>query len=101
VLHLYKHVYTLCHIIKNVIVFKINNGGLGLNKRKSQHTCSRGLQSLCSFRDDAPNPLETGGPREFRCQVVVVGHPRGDRGVGRRCGMWKNWRVDRAWGYKI
>lgn len=46
-------------------------------------------------------PLETGGPREFRCQVVVVGHPRGDRGVGRRCGMWKNWRVDRAWGYKI
>jgi hypothetical protein len=23
---------------------------------------------LCSFRDDAPNPSETGGPREFRGQ---------------------------------
>jgi hypothetical protein len=24
---------------------------------------------LCSFRDDAPNPQETGGSREFRDQV--------------------------------
>jgi hypothetical protein len=30
---------------------------------------SRGLPGLCSFRDDAPNPQETGGPREFRGQV--------------------------------
>ena len=24
---------------------------------------------MCSFRDDAPNPQETGGPRQFRGQV--------------------------------
>lgn len=24
---------------------------------------------MCSFRDDAPNPRETGGPREFIGQV--------------------------------
>jgi hypothetical protein len=35
----------------------------------SQHTYSRGLLGLCSFREDAPNPQETGGPREFRSQV--------------------------------
>jgi hypothetical protein len=34
-----------------------------------QHTHSRGLPGLCSFRDDAPNPQETGGPREFKGQV--------------------------------
>jgi hypothetical protein len=34
-----------------------------------QHTYSRGLLGLCSFRDDAPNPQETGGPRESRGQV--------------------------------
>jgi hypothetical protein len=44
-----------------------------------QHTYSRGLPGLCSFRDDAPNPQETGGPREFKGQVG--GHPCGD-GVG-------------------
>jgi hypothetical protein len=26
---------------------------------------SRGLPGLCSFKDDAPNPQETGGPREL------------------------------------
>jgi hypothetical protein len=31
-----------------------------------QLTYSRGLLGLCSFRDDVPNPEETGGPREFR-----------------------------------
>ena len=31
-------------------------------------TC-RGLPGLCSFRDDASNPQETKGPREFRGQV--------------------------------
>ena len=30
---------------------------------------SRGLLDLCSIRDDAPNPQETGGPRKFRGQV--------------------------------
>jgi hypothetical protein len=34
-----------------------------------QHTYSRGLPGLCSFRDDALNPQETGGSREFRGQV--------------------------------
>ena len=51
--------------------------------------------SLCSFRVDAPNPQETGGPREFRSQMELGGgvgsgwgHPRGARGLGRRCGIW-------------
>ena len=34
-----------------------------------QRTFSRGLLSLCSFRDNAPDPQEAGGPREFRGQV--------------------------------
>jgi hypothetical protein len=56
-----------------------------------QHTHSRALPGLCSFRDDAPNPQETGGPREFRGQVGVrgSGHPLGDRlgwGGGVECG---------------
>jgi hypothetical protein len=29
-------------------------------------THSRGLPGLYSFRDDALNPQETGGPREFK-----------------------------------
>jgi hypothetical protein len=38
---------------------------------------------LCSFRDDASNPQENGGPREFRGQVGVRwGHPRGDGKLG-------------------
>ena len=37
---------------------------------------------LCSFRDDAPNPQETGGPKEFRGQMGLGwGHPCGE-------GMW-------------
>jgi hypothetical protein len=35
-----------------------------------QYTYSRGLPGLGSVREDAPNPQETGGPREFR---VLVG----------------------------
>jgi hypothetical protein len=34
-----------------------------------QYTYSKGLLGLCSLRDDAPIPQETGGPREFRSQV--------------------------------
>jgi hypothetical protein len=34
-----------------------------------QHTYSIGPLVLCSFRDDVPNPQDTGGPREFRIQV--------------------------------
>jgi hypothetical protein len=37
--------------------------------RGPQHTHSRGLPALCSFRDDAPNPQGTEGTREFRHQV--------------------------------
>jgi hypothetical protein len=37
--------------------------------RLLQHTHSRGLPGLCSFRDDAPNTQKTEGPREFRGQV--------------------------------
>jgi hypothetical protein len=33
--------------------------------RRPQYTYSRGLLGYCSFRDDAPNPQETGGPREL------------------------------------
>jgi hypothetical protein len=29
----------------------------------------RRLLGLCSFRDDAPNPQETGGPKEYRGQM--------------------------------
>jgi hypothetical protein len=31
-----------------------------------QHIYSRGLLGLGSVREDAPNPQETEGPREFR-----------------------------------
>jgi hypothetical protein len=64
--------------------------------RFPQHTYSRGLPGLCSFRDDAPNPQETGGPRKFRgqlgCGVGVSMWRRG--GVGRRYGMWSRRRAD-------
>jgi hypothetical protein len=33
-----------------------------------QHIYSRGLPDLGSVREDAPNPQETGGPREIRGQ---------------------------------
>lgn len=36
---------------------------------------------MCSFRSDAPNPQEIGGPRVFRGQVQWGwGHPCGDGG---------------------
>ena len=38
--------------------------------RPPTHIYGRGLPGLCSFRDDAPNPQETEGPRELRGQVV-------------------------------
>jgi hypothetical protein len=69
-----------------------------------------GLAGLCSFRDDVPNPQETGGPREFRGQLgwevgCVWGHPRGNTGVRKRFGIWISWRVDRVddkiWSIKI
>jgi hypothetical protein len=55
---------------------------------------------MCSFRDDALNPQEAGGPREFRGQVGWGwGHPYGDRRVGRKYGMWNSPSVDGVgWG---
>jgi hypothetical protein len=50
---------------------------------------------VCSFRDDALNPQETGGPREFRDQVgwgvdihVKIGEWGGGMGCGRVEGRW-------------
>jgi hypothetical protein len=51
------------------------------------------------IQDDAPNPQETGGPREFRGQVGWgLGNPCGDRGVGRIYGMWNSQRRVDGWG---
>jgi hypothetical protein len=50
-----------------------------------QHTYSRELPGLCSFRDDAPQ--ETGGSREFRGQV----------GWGRGTFTWRQWGGEEAW----
>jgi hypothetical protein len=50
---------------------------------------------LLSFRHDAPNPQETGGPREFRGQVGWgVGTATWRWGGVRRYGMWSSRRVD-------
>jgi hypothetical protein len=57
-----------------------------------QHTYSRGLLGLCSFRDDAPNPQETGGPREFRGQVG------GGTFTWRQGGGEEVWDVDQSEG---
>jgi hypothetical protein len=60
-----------------------------------EHTYSRGLPGLCSFRDDAPNPQEIGGPREFKFSWSRRwGHPHGDRGLGRRYALWNSRKVD-------
>jgi hypothetical protein len=55
---------------------------------------SRGLPGLCSFRDDAPNPQENGGPREFRGQVGWGGGTHveaGGWGGGVGCGTVRGW----------
>ena len=61
-------------------------------------TYSRGLPSLCLFKDDAPNPQDTRGPREFKCKVVCVGVMVGTstwrQGLGKRYGMWNSQRED-------
>ena len=59
-----------------------------------QHTYSRGLLVLCSFRDDTPNPQETVGPRMYRGRVGGRASMWRQGGVGRRCGMWNSQRVD-------
>jgi hypothetical protein len=37
-----------------------------MSPSSSQHTYSRERLGLCSFRGDATNSQDTGGPREFR-----------------------------------
>jgi hypothetical protein len=56
---------------------------------------NRGLLGLCSFRDDVPNPQESGRPKVFRSQVVwgVEVLTWKQDGVERRWGMWKSQRV--------
>ena len=54
---------------------------------------------LCSFRDDAPNPQETGGPREFS-----VGGWGGGEGIHVKmgCGREEVWDVEQTeggWGW--
>jgi hypothetical protein len=67
-----------------------------------RHTYSRGWPGLCLFRDDAPNPQEAGGTREFRGQVGWGFGASTWRwvGVGRRCVMGSSWSVDggEGWG---
>jgi hypothetical protein len=57
---------------------------------------------LCSFRDDAPNTQEA----DWRPQGVSLevrwgegwGHSCGDRGLGRKYGIWRSRSVDRGGG---
>jgi hypothetical protein len=56
-----------------------------------------------SVREDAPNPQETGGPREFRGLVWWEWGLRTfswRQGMGRKYGMWDSQRVDQE-GNKI
>jgi hypothetical protein len=63
---------------------------------RSQHTYSRGLLDLCSFRDDAPNSQETGGPREFRGQVRWGGGIFIETGGGKE--VWDVEQSEGGWG---
>lgn len=58
------------------------------------HTYNRRLPGLCLFRDNTPNPQETGGPREFRGWGWggESRHPLGDRVVG-----WWGCATVRVW----
>jgi hypothetical protein len=52
---------------------------------------------LLLFRDDAPNPQETGGPREFRGQVGwEVGASTWRQGCGEE--MWDVEQLEDGWG---
>jgi hypothetical protein len=65
--------------------------------RPPQHIYSRGLPGLGSIRDNAPNPQETGAPREFRGLVgwgLEGRHILVDSGTERRYGMCNSGRLD-------
>jgi hypothetical protein len=67
-------------------------------------TSSRKTGHQCSFRDDAPDPQETGGPREFRGQMgwrVVVSMWRQGVVWRRGCGAVGGWEGrGREWNMK-
>lgn len=59
---------------------------------------SRGLPSLNSVREDAPNSGETWGPREWG--GLIWWGWGGDILLAGRCGMWNSQKV--GWeGYKV
>jgi hypothetical protein len=66
---------------------------IGKDVEKKEHSYSRRLPGLCSFRDDSPNPQEAGCPREFRGWVGWgVGRfwwRQGDGGMG--CRTVRGW----------
>jgi hypothetical protein len=52
------------------------------------------MMHLTLKRLEAPGSLEVRWGREW-------GHPGGDRGMGRKYGIWNSWRVDlEGWGIK-
>jgi hypothetical protein len=61
-----------------------------------QHIYSRGLPSLGSIREDAPNLQENKGPKKFRGGVGWGGGGKilVETGAGRRYGMWNSQGVD-------
>jgi hypothetical protein len=62
-----------------------------------QHTYSRGLLGLCSFRHDAPNPKETGRPASGSLEsggVVAGASTWRPGGVRSRNGIWSSQRVN-------
>ena len=71
---------------------------------------SRGLPGLCSVREAAPIPQETGGPREWgwmSVSVAGVGIGNGEILVetgGRKYVLWKiqrvDWEGDKIWSIK-
>jgi hypothetical protein len=61
-----------------------------------QHIYSRGLPGLGSSREDAPNPQETGDPREFRGLVSC-----GQWGVGTSYGDMEKWVQGEGMGCRI
>jgi hypothetical protein len=62
---------------------------------RPQHTYSRVLPGLCSFRDDVPNPQETGGPREFRGQMGCGGDIHMETGGGED--VWDVEQLEGGW----
>jgi hypothetical protein len=60
---------------------------------RPQHTYSRGLPGLGSVREDAPNPQETGGPKEFRGLMQW--------GWGVETSSWRQGAGEEVWGEEL